>query len=349
MQTSGEIRACGFQDPSRVCTRVYEWTGNETIAGLTEWVIDRPVRVLIIVFIAWCVNRLARRTIGALSDQIRTTPSHPRLRVLRSLGPGGFEMNRSEADRAPARAEAIESVLKSLVTVVTFSVATLLVLGEFDINLAPLLAGAGVVGIAIGFGAQSVVSDFLSGTFMLIEDQYGVGDVIEVEGVTGEVENITLRTTKIRDLSGTVWHMPNGSIRKVGNHSQLWSNAVVDVSVGYETDLRAAMSLMNDTADTYWRETHVDGLAGDIIEDPSVLGVQALDDSGITLRMVVKTDPSAQWRVQRELRLRLKEAFEGAGIDIPFPQRVVHVRDGSSEAAQLLNPLTDESSSSTTD
>ncbi len=315
-----------------MCTRVYEWTGNETIAGLSEWVIDRPIRVVVILILAWCVNRLARRTIGALSDQIRTTPSHPRLRVLRSLGPGGSEMNQSEAARAPARAEAIESVLKSLVTVVTFSVASLLVLGEFDINLAPLLAGAGVVGIAIGFGAQSVVSDFLSGTFMLIEDQYGVGDVIEVEGVTGEVENITLRTTKLRDLSGTVWHIPNGTIRKVGNHSQLWSNAVVDLSVAYETDLREAMRIMNDVADDYWRETHVDGLAGDIIEDPTVLGVQSLGDSGITLRLVVKTDPSAQWRVQRELRLRIKEAFDAAGIDIPYPQRVLHVRGAEPSA-----------------
>ena len=336
MQTSGEIRACGLEDPSRICTRVYEWTGNETIAGLTEWVIDRPVRVMVIVFLAWLLNRLARRMISALSEQIRTTPSHPRLRVLRSLGPGGSQMNRSEADRAPARAEAIESVLKSLVTVVIFSVTTLLALGEFDINLAPLLAGAGVVGIAIGFGAQSVVSDFLSGTFMLIEDQYGVGDVVEVEGVTGEVENITLRTTKLRDLSGTVWHIPNGSIRKVGNHSQLWSNAVVDISVGYESDLRQAMELMNEVADAYWRETHVDGIAGDIIEDPTVLGVQSLEDSGITLRMVVKTDPSAQWRVQRELRLRIKEAFDNAGIDIPFPQRVVHVRGAEASDGPAL-------------
>jgi len=329
VQTSGEIQACGFEDPSRVCLRVYEWTGNETVAGLTEWVIDRPIRILFIVALAWIVNRVARRTIAALSDGIRTTPSHPRLRALRSLGPGGSGMNRAEADRAPARAEAIESVLKSLISVITFSIATLLVLGEFNINLAPLLAGAGVVGIAIGFGAQSVVSDFLAGTFMLIEDQYGVGDVIEIDGSVGEVENITLRTTKLRDLSGTVWHIPNGTIRKVGNHSQLWSNAVVDMTVSYDADLRETMRVMNEIADEYWRDTHVDGVAGDIIEDPVVLGVQSLDDNAVMLRMVVKTDPSAQWRVQRELRLRLKEAFDEHGIEIPFPQRVVHLQTES--------------------
>jgi len=326
MQTGGEIRACGLDDPSRVCTRIFEWTGNETIAGLSEWFIDRPVRVVVIIALAWLLNRLARRAISALSEGIRIRPSHPRLRALRALGPGGGEMNRSEADRAPARAEAIESVLKSLVTIVVFSITTLLVLGEFDINLAPLLAGAGVVGIAIGFGAQAVVGDFLSGTFMLIEDQYGIGDVIEVEGVTGEVESISLRTTKLRDLSGTVWHLPNGTIRKVGNHSQLWSNAVVDISVSYDTDLREAIQLMNEVADTYWHDTHRDDQEGDIIEDPTVLGVQELGDNAVVIRILVKTDPSAQWRVERELRLRLIEAFRAANIEIPFPQLDLHQR-----------------------
>lgn len=330
VQFSDVDQACGIDDPSRVCIKVHEWTGNEALAGMSEWFIDRPVRVVVILGFAWLLNRVARRTISLLSDGIRTTPSHPRLRSLRSAGPGAKSMDRAEAARAPARAEAIESVLKSVVSFVVAGLAAMLVLGEFDINLAPLIAGAGVVGIALGFGAQSVVSDFLSGLFMLIEDQYGIGDVIEVDGVTGEVESISLRTTKLRDLSGTVWHLPNGAIRKVGNHSQLWSNAVVDVGVGYETDVRAAIALMEQVADGFWQETHTGDLpqrgpSGDIIEDPVVLGIQSLDDSAVVLRLVVKTDPSAQWRVERELRLRIKEAFDGAGIEIPFPQRTVHI------------------------
>ena len=296
-----------------------EWTGNETVAGLSEWVIDRPIRILLIIVLAWFFNRLTRRTIAALSERIRNQPSHPRLRMIRGDGPGGSEINRSEADRAPARAEAIESVLKSLVTTIVSVVAVLLILGEVDINLAPLLAGAGVVGIAIGFGAQSVVSDFLTGLFMLIEDQYGVGDVIEVDGVSGEVESISLRTTKLRDLAGTVWHIPNGSIRKVGNKSQLWSNAVVDMPVARDADLRQAIELMNDVADAYWRETHGDDVQGDIIEDPVVLGVQRIHPSGFDVRILVKTDPSAQWRVERQLRLRLTEAFEHADIGLALP------------------------------
>lgn len=333
MQLTAEERACGVDDPSRVCQKVFDWTDNETLASFSTWVIDRPARVLVIVLVAWLVNRTARRAIAALSDRIRTTPSHPRLRQLRALGPGGTDMDRSEADRAPARAEAVESVLKSLVTATVWVIAGLLTLGELNINLAPLIAGAGIVGIALGFGAQSVVSDFLAGTFMLIEDQYGIGDTVEVDGVIGEVENISLRTTKLRDLKGIVWHIPNGHIKRVGNHSQLWSNAVIDMNVAYDSDLPRAMQLMNDVADALWNETHQDGPGGNIIEDPRVLGVQELGDSAVTLRLLVKTEPSAQWQVQRELRLRLKQAFDAAGIEIPFPQTTVHIAAGSDRAA----------------
>lgn len=328
MQSIQEIGACGLDDPSPVCLKFFEWTGNETLSGLSAWVIDRPARVVIIGIIAWLLNRMARRTIGALSDQVRTTPSHPRLRQLRELGPGFEEMNQHEADRAPARAEAIESVLKSLVSTAIWTLAVLIMLGEFEVNLAPLVAGAGIVGIAVGFGAQSIVADFLAGTFMLIEDQYGIGDVIEVAGATGEVESISLRTTKLRDQSGTVWHIPNGEIKRVGNHSQLWSNAVVDMTVAYDSDLRQAMHLMAVTAEDLRAEHRSETRGPDIISDPAVLGVQELGPSAITLRMVVRTDPQAQWRVERELRLRLKEAFDTAGIAIPFPQREVRIVGG---------------------
>lgn len=152
---------------------------------------------------------------------------------------------------------------------------------------------------------------------MLIEDQFGIGDVIEVDGVVGDVENISLRTTKLRDVRGTVWHIPNGEINRVGNHSQLWSKALIDVRVDYATDLRQAIRLLNNIADEYWRETHMADQSGDIIEDPDVLGVQELGEGAIVLRLVVKTEPSAQWRVAREMRLRIKEAFDEAGIIIP--------------------------------
>lgn len=319
-QLEGLESACGVGDPSRICNRVYEWTDNQALAGLAEWVIDRPLRVVVIAVVAWLLSRMARRSIGALSDRIRATPSDPYLQSSRAGSPGAFEMDRAEALRAPARAEAVEGILKNLVTVAVWVIAVLLIMSEFRINLAPLIAGAGIVGLAVGFGAQSIVADFLAGTFMLIEDQYGIGDVIEVNDVTGEVENISLRTTKLRDVKGTVWHIPNSEIKRVGNHSQLWSNAVLDLRVGLDADLRHCMEVMSEVADTLWQETHADGASGDIIEDPRILGVQDVGDSSVTLRMVVKTDPSAQWQIQRELRLRLIEAFTEAGISIPVPK-----------------------------
>lgn len=330
------VSACGpAEEASRVCTSVFDWTDSESLAGLSEWVIDRPFRVLVIVVLAWLLNKMARRAISLLSDQIRTTPSHPRLRSLRASGPGAESINRAESDRAPARAEAIESVLKSVITWALAITAVLLTLGEFEINLAPLIAGAGIAGVALGFGAQSVVRDFLSGLFMLIEDQYGIGDVIEVGGVVGDVENISLRTTKLRDVSGTVWHIPNGEITRVGNHSQLWSKALIDVRVAYDTDLRQAVRLLDDIADEYWRETHMADQSGDIIEDPTVLGVQELGEGAIKLRLVVKTEPSAQWRVAREMRLRIKEAFDEAGITIPVHASFHHDHGDSAVPADV--------------
>ena len=183
--------------------------------ALSEWVIDRPFRILIVIIIAWVLNRLARRGIASLSDRIRNTPQNPRLAQLRQLGIEDKNSDSTLADRAPARAEAIEAVLKSVVSVSIWIVALLLVLGELDINLAPLIAGAGVAGIALGFGAQSIVRDFLAGLFILIEDQYGVGDVIEVGEIVGTVESISLRTTRVRNVEGTVWHLANGEISQV--------------------------------------------------------------------------------------------------------------------------------------
>ena len=340
--------ACGVDDTSRVCSRVFDWTDNETLAGLAEWVIDRPFRILVIVVGAWILNRIARRAIGALSDRVRQTPDNPRIAQLRRLGAERVPTDKALADRAPARAEAIESVLKSLVTVAIWSIAVLLILGELNINLAPLIAGAGIAGIALGFGAQSMVRDFLGGLFILIEDQYGVGDVIEVDDIAGTVEDISLRSTRVRDVEGTVWHIANGEISKVGNHSQLWSNCVIDVDIAYDTDVREAMQVLDDTADAMWREAR-EHKSDVIIADPVVQGVQALGESAITLRLVVKTDPLSQWQVQRELRLRIKEAFDAAGIAIPFPQRTVRVVNAAGGAAPAQDAVADAAAAGSAD
>ena len=209
--------------------------------------------------------------------------------------------------------------------VVVWVVASVLVLAQFDISLAPLFAGAGVVGVALGFGAQSVVADFLSGFFMLFEDQYGIGDVVDLGEASGTVEKFSLRITTIRDVNGTVWHVPNSEIRRVGNKSQLWSRAVLDIDVAYDTDLRRAEGIIQRVADDLWRDP--DFTKAGIMDAPEVWGIENLGVDGVTIRLVVKTDPADQWIVARELRLRIKEALDEAGIEIPFPQRTVWVRE----------------------
>ncbi|MGZ0217169.1 MAG: mechanosensitive ion channel family protein, partial [Acidimicrobiales bacterium] len=184
---------------------------------------------------------------------------------------------------------------------------------------------------AIGFGAQSLVRDLLSGIFMLIEDQYGVGDVINAGEATGTVESIGLRTTRLRDVSGTLWHIPNGEIRRVGNMSQVWARAILDIDVAYDTDLDLAMETIKEVADGLWQEQRQEAT---IIEEPVVAGVQNFGADAVTIRLSVKTEPSEQWGTGRLLRKRLKEAFDREGIEIPFPQRTVWLKNESDVSEQ---------------
>ncbi|MCW3013681.1 MAG: Potassium efflux system KefA protein / Small-conductance mechanosensitive channel, partial [Solirubrobacterales bacterium] len=220
--------------------------------------------------------------------------------------------------RTEQRIDALSSVLRSVVSFVVFATAVFMMLGEIGIDLRPLLAGAGILGLAIGFGAQSLVKDFLSGMFILVEDQFGVGDIIELDAdAQGTVEMVSLRTTRLRAVDGTVWHVPNGQIAKVGNKSQLWSRSLLDVNVAYNTDIELAKEVIKSAADAVWKEHD------SVLEEPDIWGVEALDASGVTIRLVVKTTPAEQWRVSRVLRERIKGAFDEAGIEIPFPQQTV--------------------------
>jgi small conductance mechanosensitive channel len=188
------------------------------------------------------------------------------------------------------------------------------VLDTLGINLAPLIAGAGIAGIALGFGAQSLVRDFLSGMFMLMEDQFGVGDVVDAGVATGTVEGVSLRTTRLRDIDGVVWHIPNGTILRIGNKSQQWSRAVVDVPVTDQADAGVATDVIREVAEAIW---HDPDFASVILAEPSVLGVESLAPGRVVIRVVVRTQPQQQWRVERELRRRIKAAFDSAGIALP--------------------------------
>ena len=331
----GLAEACGESNRGFVCERVFDWTGNDGLATAADWLLDRPIRIALILVVAWFLARIAKRAIVRFTKRIAATPSSSRLQKLREKGPGRALIDEAERSRAEARAETLGHVLRSVVVALVWGFTALIIMGEIGVNLGPLIAGAGIGGVALGFGAQSIVKDFLSGLFMLIEDHYGVGDWVDVGYASGTVEEVSLRSTTLRDIRGTVWHVPNGEIARVANYSQLWSKAVVDIEVAYDTDVRVAMGVMQHVADELWSDPEWGG--DELSEAPTVFGIQSLGASGIGLRLAVKTEPSMQWAVEREMRLRLKEAFDEAGIEIPFPQQTTWLRDESGHSASALS------------
>jgi moderate conductance mechanosensitive channel len=309
-----------------VCDRVLDWTNNQTLADWTAFIVDRPLKILLIILVAVVVSWLAKRVINRTASRIRENAADGSL-----MGVSGDVGQR----RVEQRTQALSSVLTSIAKVTIWTIALMIILGELGVNLGPLIAGAGIVGVALGFGAQSVVKDFLAGIFMLAEDQYGVGDVIDLGEATGTVEKVTLRTTVLRDVYGTVWHVPNGEIQRVGNKSQLWAVALLDVGVAYSADTDRASEVIKETADAMFEDEE---WRPSMLEEPQLLGVQALGADSVTLRLSVKTKPAQQFPVERELLRRIKAALDSSGIEIPFPQRTIWVRrdDPGSEDADLV-------------
>jgi small conductance mechanosensitive channel len=228
------------------------------------------------------------------------------------------------------RAVTLAGIFKGVSKFVIVLVAGLTILGILGINTAPLIAGAGVAGLAISFGAQNLIRDFISGFFILLENQFRVGDVIRAAGVSGQVEDMNLRITVLRDQEGAAHFIPNGEIKVVSNLAKEWSRAVVNVGVAYKEDLDRVVSVLNSVGQDLRR----DPIFGPgILESPQVLGVENFGDSQVTLRIVTKTRPLKQWETARELRKRIKASFDREGIEMPFPHRVVFSRTNSVETS----------------
>lgn len=303
------IDACGDR-PGWACERIWDATHNQTLSKLGDFVVHTPLKILLIIIGAVVVNRIAQRSIRrfvntlagrATSGILSGTPANP---------------------RAGARTQTIGIVLRSLATATIYSFTAMLILGEVGINLGPLIAGAGIAGVALGFGAQSLVKDFLSGIFMLIEDQYGVGDVIDVGQATGMVEAIGLRVTQIRDLSGTLWYVRNGEVQRVGNMTQGWSRARVEVLIASDGDVERAKQVLQEAAEDIAAD---EDLAPHLLGDPEVTGFEDLSAESVRLRLMIKVAPAQQWVVQRALRGRIRERFAAAKIPLALPRReVVH-------------------------
>jgi small-conductance mechanosensitive channel len=288
----------------------------------------RVVGILAVgVILRWVLHRLVDRLISRAASGV--LPQKVGRISLGSSGHFGSAVNPGSTRRVQ-RTKALGSLLKSLVSGVVFAVVLTMVMSEVGVDIAPIIASAGIIGIALGFGAQSLVSDFLSGVFMIFEDQFGVGDAVDLGEAVGTVEAVSLRITRVRDVNGTVWYVRNGEIVRVGNQSQNWARTVLDISVAYDEDLAKVQRVLREVAHDLWED---DDFKGVVIEEPEVWGVEALTPEGVTVRVTLKTAPLEQWRVAREMRQRIKARFDYEKIEIPYPQRVVWQRRGASSAA----------------
>ncbi|WP_432545038.1 mechanosensitive ion channel family protein [Kineococcus sp. SYSU DK002] len=294
-------------------------TADDATAGAQDvvtFLLDKPLKIVVILLVCWIARFLVMRLIGRVAAGIATGAG--------KLGGGRrnglLESSPLLSERRQQRAETLASVLKSTATFVLGVLAILMVLDTVGIAIAPFLASAGIAGVALGFGAQALVKDFLSGVFMLAEDQYGVGDSVDLGDASGTVEAVGLRVTRLRDVKGTVWYVRNGEILRVGNQSQGWARAVVDISVAYGQDLTRAQQVMQRVADDLVAEEAWQPL---VLDAPEVWGVEQMTVDGIVLRLVVKTAPLQQWAVQRELKRRITAVFDAEGIDFPPAQRTV--------------------------
>ncbi|WP_280836197.1 mechanosensitive ion channel family protein [Micromonospora sp. A200] len=293
------------------CKSVFEVTGSVWFAEGSYWILLKPLRVALILLLALAARWALHRTINRLVRTTSVGAVPTMLRPLRERIPSAaLDPTEFIPERRRQRAEAIGSVLRSLVTAFVFGIALLMVLKEFSFDLAPLLASAGIAGVALGFGAQSLVKDLIAGLFMLIEDQYGVGDTVDLGEATGVVESVGLRVTTVRDGRGVLWYIRNGEIVRVGNKSQGWALVVVDLPIGFAGTEEASAVLRTAAA-----SVAVDPeLASEIVEAPEVLGVEQMTVDGAVIRTVVKTTADGQFAVGRELRRRLTEALENSGI-----------------------------------
>ncbi|MFE9765400.1 mechanosensitive ion channel family protein [Streptomyces sp. NPDC005808] len=297
--TTGPATAT-LQDAQESATNAASWVEQ----NWSTW-LSIGLRVLLIVVIAAVLRVAVRRAISKLIEHMNSTAQ-----AVDGTALGGLLVNN---ERRRQRSQAIGSVLRSVASFVIMGTASLMVLGTFEINLAPLLASAGVAGVAIGFGARNLVTDFLSGVFMILEDQYGVGDTIDAGVASGEVIEVGLRVTKLRGDNGEIWYVRNGEVKRIGNLSQGWATAGVDVTVPPSEDLDRVQSVLNEVGEAMSKEEPWSERLWGPIE---VLGLDTVLLDSMVVRVSAKTMPGKALSVERELRWRIKRAFDAADIRI---------------------------------
>lgn len=297
---------------SQTVQDVSSWWNNPTTH---MWLIERPIQIALILVIAVVANWVLRRVVKKVVQHTIDTP--PRLPTLGPLRPGEKAPKITHDPRRDARIRTLGAVATSALALFVWLWAIIAILSELGVNVAPIIASAGVVGVALGFGAQSLVKDFLSGIFMLVEDQYGVGDVIDVGSVSGTVEDVSLRLTTLRDVDGTLWFVRNGEILKVGNFSQGYAIARIDIPIALDNDIKLAKETLLATARSVADE---EDIKPHLLEAPVLDGVNSVDIDHMIIRLRVKTKPNQQWFVQREMLARIIPPLGQVGIKPPYPR-----------------------------
>ena len=274
---------------------------------IIPWLLSHGIKILIIAIIAFVIEIILAKII---EKAVRLT----------------VKLDKTSTEEAEKkRVDTLTRIFNGALKIVILTVAILMILQEAGIEIGPILAGAGIVGLAFGFGGQYLIKDVITGLFIILENQYRIGDVVNIDGTGGLVQDISLRKTTLRDLDGTVHHMPHGSITKVSNMSKDWARVNLDMGVAYDTNLEHLIEVINRTGnelaeDPYFKDS--------IISPPKFLRVNEFADSAIIVKILGETKPLKQWEVTGEYRKRLKIAFDREGIEIPFPQRVIHQPKG---------------------
>ena len=268
-----------------------------------DWLLSHGVRILIIILVSAVLYIVLRRLIPLA------------MKHMMKMKPGEFD------ESLEKRTKTLSGIFTTTGLLVIIASAAFMILAELGINIAPYLAAAGILGVALGFGAQTLVKDLIGGIFIIVEDQYNVGDVVQIAGISGIVQEINLRRTVLRDLDGIVHFIPNGESGVASNYTREWSRVNLNISVAYDTDLDHAITVINRVcaemaAEPYWKEI--------ILKTPEVLRIDNLGDSGIDIKILGDTKPIRQWETKGEIRKRIKKAFDEEGIEIPWPHTKVY-------------------------
>ncbi len=280
------------------------------------WVFDHGLTIVVILIGAWVVRKILRKTITRFEKRFKQEGVAP-----------------SEVEK---RAKTLGGIIKAFITVIIYAAAVMMIISEFGVEIGPLLAGAGIAGLAIGFGAQTLVKDVISGFFILLEDQVRVGDVVNLAGIGGLVEDINLRTTRLRDLEGRVHVIPNGSIEVATNMTREWSRALFEIGVAYKEDVDQVITVMKEVGEDLRKDPSYSEM---ILEPLIVLGLDSFGDSSVNIKAFFKTIPLKQWDVAREYRRRLKKAFDQKGIEIPFPHQTIYMGEAPNKGKLQVEAL----------